>query len=712
MRPVVPQLLAAAVLAGQAASQQPLPPASAEIVQLDVVVTRPDGKPVLGLAQRDFAVLEDRKPQALTHFSFVEARGRTSAAEPAGASSAPGRSLVILVDDLHIAQGNVDVIKGVLARLVAERLGPDDSVALLTTSSPDGARPLLRDTAAIQEQIERLAFKLATAAPVASADMTPAQAELVLRGDRSALRLAGRKLMDQPGSTLTDATSPRAVVESSSGAGSGGGAGAISASPQAQEAAAEREAERQARAVLNDALRQSSFTLRVLEGVLRSLAPLPGRKLCLLVSDGFLVGLATSEERTTDLRGVVDAAARSGAVVYALDSQGLVGSAPDASAAGSAAPPGLQSNVDRQTIQLFRTTLDMLAGDTGGLRIAAATAFDGGLERMLADNDGYYLMAYAPANQKRDGKFRRIEVKVAGHPEYVVRTRRGYLAPDDKAPRSGAVAAEPAPARGLGETEARALLETAQDASAIPLTLAADFVDLPPEGSQAIVRAHLDVTALGAEALALDVVGGVYDGQGAAVGPVFGGHRDLPAADPARRREGLQLQQRVALPPGRYEIRLAAREAGHARLGAASRWVDVPDLKSGTLALSGLFLSRGAPGAEASGSPAGEEALSDVQALRRFKSGDTLYFQIYVYNLREEGGSDALLQAQLRQGQTALAASKPQPIKLERKDGVLLPQTNGMPLSGLAAGNYELRVVVVDRKANATASRQIDFSVE
>jgi hypothetical protein len=42
---------------------------------------------------------------------------------------------------------------------------------------------------------------------------------------------------------------------------------------------------------------------------------------------------------------------------------------------------------------------------------------------------------------------------------------------------------------------------------------------------------------------------------------------------------------------------------------------------------------------------------------------------------------------------------------------VSIPQGNGMGLEGLEPGPYELRVVVVDRKANATASRAIDFTV-
>ena len=41
-----------------------------------------------------------------------------------------------------------------------------------------------------------------------------------------------------------------------------------------------------------------------------------------------------------------------------------------------------------------------------------------------------------------------------------------------------------------------------------------------------------------------------------------------------------------------------------------------------------------------------------------------------------------------------------------------LPQSSGMSLEGLTPGRYDLRIVVVDRKANATVHRDVDFTVE
>jgi hypothetical protein len=71
-----------------------------------------------------------------------------------------------------------------------------------------------------------------------------------------------------------------------------------------------------------------------------------------------------------------------------------------------------------------------------------------------------------------------------------------------------------------------------------------------------------------------------------------------------------------------------------------------------------------------------------------------------------------VIQAQIWSQSKVVAASKPQPATELVKGGASLPQANGMSLDSLDPGLYELRIVVVDHKANATASRSIDFTVE
>jgi hypothetical protein len=157
---------------------------------------------------------------------------------------------------------------------------------------------------------------------------------------------------------------------------------------------------------------------------------------------------------------------------------------------------------------------------------------------------------------------------------------------------------------------------------------------------------------------------------------------------------------------------MIARDADLSLLGGAAQSVEIPDVTSGKLTLSSIFLSSSAATPSAPGS-GDAEALRDVQTLRRFKRDESLYFQLYVYNVAgaAEGKSDVVLQAQILSGGNPIAASKPQPVTVERKDGMPLPQSSVMGLEGLAPGRYVLRIVVVDNKAKATVHRDLDFTV-
>jgi VWFA-related protein len=702
-------------------SPESLPGVETEVVRLDAVVTDRDGRLVRTLAQEDFELREDGKPQRLTHFLVVSRPPRASAppaaegaplaaaAPLAESAAAPSRQIVVLVDDLHIAAGNLQYTKAALGRFVDEFVLPEDNLALLATSSPGGTQAFTRDRALLKQAIGSLTVRDATGAPMAGSQMTPAQAELVLRGDRAALRLAARSFLDDPGSPLTDVGVRAAALADR---------GHVPADLDPKEAVAADEALRQARGLLAEALRFSVVTLDRLDDVVRGLATLPGRKICLLVSDGFLVGSGTQFERTRELRQVIDAATRSGTVVYALDARGLVTMSTDASATVRAASAALQQLVTRQTEQLFLGTLASVAADTGGFLVHGTNDLAGGLRRMMEDNDAYYLMAYEPTNQKRDGRFRRIDLRLPGHPDFSVRTRKGYLAPGGRgqSPKAEAQAAVASSAASQDETPAA--LGGLIPANGVPVQLTVDYLDLPPSGPQIVARAHVDVASLtwtesdGRHRASLDLLGALYDAVGDPVGSPFGTSRQLevtPSELSSLRQLGLQYQQRLAVKPGRYRMRLVVRGPDGAPLGGSERWVEIPDLGEKKLALSSVFLS-----ATRQETAAGAQDMRDAHTLRRFRSRDQLYFQFYIYNAHtdERGVSDVVFQAQIWSGARVVAASKPKPAALQMNGGAPLPETNGMALAGIAPGRYELRVVVVDRTASASVSRNVDFTIE
>jgi Ca-activated chloride channel homolog len=78
-----------------------------------------------------------------------------------------------------------------------------------------------------------------------------------------------------------------------------------------------------------------------------------------------------------------------------------------------------------------RKALEKLCEPTGGRAFVPKDVEDldqafGQLERELRQQ---YLVAYEPANMAADGKFRKIEVRIANHKDIRVRHRRGYYAP-------------------------------------------------------------------------------------------------------------------------------------------------------------------------------------------------------------------------------------------------------------------------------------------
>jgi len=722
----IPVLIVTALVLGAYATvraQDVAPAAKAEVVRLDVVVIDAQGKPVSDLVREDFDVLEDGKLQRLTDFVFM---GGTSAAatptppvtteEPAATSEneqGRGRYIAIVVDELHLSRGSVEAVKAVLRRFLDEIVAADDHVELVLVGSPAGTVQPTRDRATLKQAIARISARRDSIMTGQGAQLTAEQAEQILRGDQSALQLGTRLLADEPGSTLSGSFVPRNTSSEPTPAGVEPG-----------DKAAAIDVQKQARNILAEAVSISESSLGTVEDVLRSMEPLPGRKLCLLVSDGFLVGRGTSEERTRQLRQVADAATRSGTAIYPLVASGLAPIGGDASAVGGAGPAGLRDRVARMAEQQRMETLQGLADDTGGFVVRGSDALAAGLVRMLQDNASVYLLAYEPANQKRDGRFRKLAVRLPRHPDYVVRTRQGYFAPGAKkrAKQEKRAAAIQGP-RPLSQAEAQLVLGAPPPQAGIPVRVAADYVELADGGSQAIVKAHVDPAGLlwkkagERQRAEFDLVGGVYDASGQPVVSPFAGQHyafDVAPADYAKLKEtGVRFETTVPLKPGRYEVRMLALDSGHAPLGGAAQPIEIPDLAQKKLTLSSVFLSSSAATTGAAPGGGAAEALRDAQVLRRFKASDTLYFELYVYNAARDaaGAGDVTLQAQIHSAGKPPFASKPQQALLKKKDGVLLPEGNGMPLSSLAPGSYELRIVVVDKKTNATAARSLDFTV-
>ena len=159
------------------------------------------------------------------------------------------------------------------------------------------------------------------------------------------------------------------------------------------------------------------------------------------------------------------------------------------------------------------------------------------------------------------------------------------------------------------------------------------------------------------------------------------------------------------------------REDGGGKLGTATQWVQVPDLKEGKLTLSSLFLlEKDDPPAEKAAPAEADDApsLRGAQALRRFKHGETLYVQNFTYNpVRDAAGATNLVtQAEIWRAGVLLASSAPESMAQTDREGPLVPHTRSIKLEPVGAGDYEVRIVVTDQNAHEMTSRRAGFTIE
>jgi VWFA-related protein len=670
-----------------------LPPVRTELVQLDVVVTDRDGRCVDGMAPAEFEVLEDGKPQTLSHFA-VEARPglRAEAAAPPAPGAAPpparapapsaprGRFFVLTVDDLHTAPGSMAEARRAMTRFVDDQVSGDDFVALATTSGTTGVfQDFTRDREALRRAIARVQSRYQPVEPGGTPYLSEYQAELIDRSDVEALNVAVREILQ---------------TEDYLG-----------------EVGAREQAYTQARRMVFEIMQRSGRALEAILGVVQGLAPLPGRKVVVLVSDGFLVGLGAAENRAFDVRRIVDAATRSGVVLYALDTRGLIADVPGGSASfqgpGVLTAPGQRADLQTRGNEAQRQSLNALAEDTGGFLVRNTNDLSQGLGRIVRDNEVYYLLAYEPTNSARDGRFRRIEVRLRGRTGLRVRTRSGYFAPDDRK-TAAAKAGDP---EALREREIGQALGSLFPLEGVPMRMSADFIDLPPAGSQAVIRTHLDVSGVpfvpsgDRYAADLEIAGAVYDETGHLVGEVTGERAQLSLTEDSYRKataEGLTVQKTLALAPGRYQVRMAAREATRSLLGSASQWIDIPDVAARPLTLSSVFLLADAG--------AGATDLADVQVERRFRRGQGLHYVVHVYASSPGGpAAGATLQAQVWQG-TKLVGVTPTHDLVPGRGEPAAKWSERISLEGFLPGEYELRVLATAGRAKA--ERKVSFFVE
>ncbi|HEX4946450.1 MAG TPA: VWA domain-containing protein [Blastocatellia bacterium] len=740
-----------------------------QVVQLDVTVTDKQGKVIRDLKREDFELREDGKVQDIAYFSVGTATRparwlgtdkpsrkdattiTTTTTTPPPTEALAGRYIVLALDDLHLSAATLLQARQSLTKFVEQQVGSGDQVALFTTSGQLGMfQQFTNDRDILKRAINRLSVQERQV--TSSFDVpriTPHQAEMIDMGDQDALELAVQEILRQQ--------SPGGVSAANSTASAGGGRGGRGAPAPPGGGMSERErametARSLARMIVMQNAHYTTATLTTLQLIIRTLSALPGRKVMTLVSDGFFLN-ARSANTLGDLRRVVDAATRAGVVIYAIDARGLYTS-PIFDASQPSYPddqmPGVRERVENSGMEALRNGPFALANDTGGFMVMNTNDLNLGFQRVLQDTEAYYLLAFEPVESYRDGRFRKLEVRVKNHPEYKVRSSKGYFASDEKAEAKAAEKEEKERVKLVEEREKNPEKAAKKEAAAkntrawealgslfplrgIPVEMSVDFVDSGKGISFALITAHFDVAGLkfdqvkGQYTATVEVLGSVFDEKGK---PVDGFSQRLnmnlpPATYERVLQSGLVFTRRVALKPGFYQVRLAALREGNKQTGSASDWVEVSDISKKQLVLSSIFLTteketnyllaqmdrKNNPSAATQ-----EPAPVPTQVARRFKPGAKFDFSIFAYNAKPDskGVTDLVVQSQIFSGSKVIYASPLAKMESppDMKGENYAPYAARLMLDKFEPGTYELRMLVIDRVAKTSAKRTLNFVVE
>jgi hypothetical protein len=317
---------------------------------------------------------------------------------------------------------------------------------------------------------------------------------------------------------------------------------------------------------------QTDYIYRHLEDATRRLAAMPGQRIMVLVSPGFIV-----TQFTLGSSDIVDRANRSNIVINTIDARGLY--TPDL--LGDIADPPRDSRRTvgfkasyRVATQLAQSdVLGQLADGTGGTFFHNRNDVDAGLRRAVAAPALSYLLGFSPQNLKIDGRYHTLKVSLANKQKFSVQARHGYYAPR--------TIADPLEA---AKEEIQEALFSQDEIHDLPVELQTQFFKKDENEARLAVLTHVDVKGIrfrkaeGRNRDELSVATAIFDENGKFVtgGEKVVEMRLLDTTFERLSRTGFTLKSSFDIKPGTYLVRLVVRDAEGAQMAARNGAVNIP----------------------------------------------------------------------------------------------------------------------------------------
>ena len=419
-----------------------------------------------------------------------------------------------------------------------------------------------------------------------------------------------------------------------------------------------------------------------------------------------------------------------------------------ADSTGGRSPDQLETQLSNRRNAAFETQqgLDFLAQQTGGIAIRNSNDLGSGIRRVMEDQKGYYLIGYRPDYATFDPKtgrrtFHKLSLKVTRPGKFNVRMRNGFLGRSDEdrqqAPRT------------LAQQLVEALISPF-GANGIHLQLTSLFGNDARAGSFMRSILHIDARDLtftdepnGRHKGVFDVLAITFGDNGVPVDQ-DGRTYTLTLSDDSYKRalrDGLVYSVTVPIKkPGAYQLRMSLRDASSERIGAASQFIEAPDLKKDRLAVSGIVMrgenpgkptSPNGPAAQPGANPPANSTPGQSQegleqgnaeaspALRHFSRGMLMAYSFIIYNAHLDKTTNApqlTTQVRLFRDGKPVFTGKENPFKIGNPSDLKRLLAGGVIQLGtdLPPGEYVFQVIVNDPLASEkhrVATQWIDFEI-
>jgi VWFA-related protein len=542
-------VLCAALLAGQMPAQTARPPqytfrTFSELVLVNVTVRDRKGNPVRGLTPNDFTVLEDGKPQRIASFDTEN----TEIALPTNAQQ---------------------------AKVLTAEAAPGTSIPQVDKAALKDRRLMILffDLSSMQpEEVDRA---VKAAENYINQQMSPADLVAVASLDSS--------LVVNQDFTTDHELLLKAVDGFSSNSGQGYEEGSTGTTEGTSETGQPFTPDDTEYNIFNTDRR-----LEALRALAESMAQVDQKKSIIYFTSGMD---RTGVENQSELRATINAAVRSNVSIYTTDTRGLQamvpgGEAQQASLRGTSPYSGKSTLNQYNSNFTTQETLVTLAGDTGGRAFLDSNDFSQVFRRVQQDTSTYYLLGYRSSNPVRDGRFRRITVRM-NRPGLKLVYRRGYYAPADfqhtnRADRENHLEQELAsdlPSTDLPVFLAAGYFRLGRNKFFVPVSIVVPGSEIPFTRSKDHDRATIDV------------LGVVLDPAKRPMARVRDTVKLAVRGSLEVQRKNVQYDTGVLLPPGQYHLKFIVRENQTGRTGSFETDLTIPDMKKSPLKMSTVVLA-------------------------------------------------------------------------------------------------------------------------